>query len=87
MVVPDDQLSLAIGKEGQNARLAARLTGYKIDIKPASQVAAQEEPAEAVEEKQEQQEQREPAEAPAAAEQKTYNDDAINLDELFGSQN
>ena len=38
VVVPDDQLSLAIGKEGQNARLSARLTGYKIDIKPASQV-------------------------------------------------
>ena len=38
VVVPDDQLSLAIGKEGQNARLAARLTGLKIDIKPASQV-------------------------------------------------
>ncbi len=37
-VVPDDQLSLAIGKEGQNARLAARLTGCKIDIKAASQV-------------------------------------------------
>ncbi|MBR5021597.1 MAG: transcription termination/antitermination protein NusA [Oscillospiraceae bacterium] len=37
VVVPDDQLSLAIGKEGQNARLAARLTGLKIDIKPASQ--------------------------------------------------
>ncbi|MBQ7567085.1 MAG: transcription termination/antitermination protein NusA [Oscillospiraceae bacterium] len=37
VVVPDDQLSLAIGKEGQNARLAARLTGYKIDIKPESQ--------------------------------------------------
>ncbi len=36
VVVPDDQLSLAIGKEGQNARLAARLTQYKIDIKPAS---------------------------------------------------
>ena len=35
-MVPDDQLSLAIGKEGQNARLAAKLTGYKIDIKPAS---------------------------------------------------
>ena len=34
-IVPDDQLSLAIGKEGQNARLAARLTGYKIDIKAA----------------------------------------------------
>ncbi len=42
VIVPDDQLSLAIGKEGQNARLAARLTGYKIDIKPASQ--AEEEP-------------------------------------------
>ena len=37
-VVPDDQLSLAIGKEGQNARLAAKLTGCKIDIKPESQV-------------------------------------------------
>ena len=37
VLVPDDQLSLAIGKEGQNARLAARLTGHKIDIKPASQ--------------------------------------------------
>ena len=36
VIEPDDQLSLAIGKEGQNARLAARLTGYKIDIKPES---------------------------------------------------
>ena len=42
VIVPDDQLSLAIGKEGQNARLAARLTGYKIDIKPASQAEAEE---------------------------------------------
>ena len=47
-IVPDDQLSLAIGKEGQNARLAARLTGYKIDIKPASQAEPEEEPAEEV---------------------------------------
>ena len=48
VIVPDDQLSLAIGKEGQNARLAARLTGYKIDIKPASQAepAPVEEPEE-----------------------------------------
>jgi N utilization substance protein A len=38
IIVPDDQLSLAIGKEGQNARLAAKLTGYKIDIKPSSSV-------------------------------------------------
>ncbi len=37
VIVPDDQLSLAIGREGQNARLSARLTGFKIDIKPASQ--------------------------------------------------
>ena len=37
VIVPDNQLSLAIGKEGQNVRLAARLTGYKIDIKPESQ--------------------------------------------------
>ena len=37
VIVADNQLSLAIGKEGQNARLAARLTGYKIDIRPASE--------------------------------------------------
>lgn len=37
VVVPDDKLSLAIGKEGQNARLAARLTGFKIDIKSETQ--------------------------------------------------
>ncbi|KLU63305.1 hypothetical protein CEB3_c03450 [Peptococcaceae bacterium CEB3] len=42
VVVPDYQLSLAIGKEGQNARLAAKLTGWKIDIKSESQAAAQE---------------------------------------------
>ena len=39
VVVPDYQLSLAIGKEGQNARLAAKLTGWKIDIKNESQAA------------------------------------------------
>ena len=37
VIVPDDQLSLAIGKSGQNARLAARLTNWKIDIKSESQ--------------------------------------------------
>ena len=50
VIVPDDQLSLAIGKEGQNARLAARLTGYKIDIKPASQAEPAAEAAEEAEE-------------------------------------
>lgn len=47
VVVPDFQLSLAIGKEGQNARLAARLTGWKIDIKSESQMAELETAAQA----------------------------------------
>lgn len=42
VVVPDYQLSLAIGKEGQNARLAAKLTGWKIDIKSVSQAEGEE---------------------------------------------
>ena len=57
VIVPDNQLSLAIGKEGQNARLAAKLTGWKIDIKSQSQslemamnADAQEETAPAAEE-------------------------------------
>ncbi len=50
VIVPDDQLSLAIGREGQNARLAAKLTGFKIDIKPQSAPAEPEEaPAETAE--------------------------------------
>ena len=57
VVVPDDQLSLAIGKEGQNARLAAKLTGYKIDIKSASQAAALAAPKEEPVEEQEQEQQ------------------------------
>src|SRR5918911_369242 len=42
VVVPDDQLSLAIGKEGQNARLAARLTGWRVDIRSETEFAAEE---------------------------------------------
>jgi transcription termination/antitermination protein NusA len=42
IIVPDDQLSLAIGKKGQNVRLAAKLTGWKIDIKSESRAAEQE---------------------------------------------
>jgi N utilization substance protein A len=41
VIVPDDQLSLAIGKEGQNARLAAKLTGWRIDIKSSTTAAEQ----------------------------------------------
>ena len=41
MIVPDDKLSLAIGKEGQNARLAAKLTNWKIDIKCESEMLGQ----------------------------------------------
>jgi transcription termination/antitermination protein NusA len=44
VVVPDYQLSLAIGKEGQNARLAARLTGWRIDIRPDTDVTQRDEP-------------------------------------------
>jgi N utilization substance protein A len=42
VIVPDFQLSLAIGKEGQNARLAARLTGWRVDIKSESQLQEEE---------------------------------------------
>ncbi len=42
VVVPDFQLSLAIGKEGQNARLAARLTGWRIDIRSDAEIPAEE---------------------------------------------
>lgn len=48
VIVPDNQLSLAIGKEGQNARLAARLTGWKIDIKSESQFEEEREEIEAL---------------------------------------
>ena len=43
VIVPDDQLSLAIGRDGQNARLAARLTGWKVDITSETEFAQQEE--------------------------------------------
>jgi N utilization substance protein A len=58
VVVPDKQLSLAIGKEGQNARLAAKLTGWRIDIKSSSAAEAEKPPVEAVTE--------EPAKPPVA---------------------
>lgn len=45
VVVPDNKLSLAIGRRGQNVRLAAHLTGYRIDIKSASEFEAMEDAA------------------------------------------
>ncbi len=62
-VVPDDKLSLAIGRDGQNARLAARLTGWKIDVKSESVAAQMEELRRAQEEEEEL-----PEEAEAAGE-------------------
>lgn len=53
VVVPDDKLSLAIGKDGQNARLAARLTGWKIDVKSESKAMKELQQEDAVEEIQE----------------------------------
>lgn len=50
VVVPDFQLSLAIGKEGQNARLAAKLTGWKVDIKKESEIEAEPDNIEEIEE-------------------------------------
>ena len=62
VTVPDSQLSLAIGNKGQNARLAAKLTGWKIDIKPESGFYGEEETAEPKAEEEPAAEQ-EPAEA------------------------
>ena len=72
VVVPDYQLSLAIGKEGQNARLAARLTGWRIDIKSESQASGEPTPPRQA-----------PAEAPAVAVPETdqVEEVAIALDE------
>ena len=51
MTVPDQQLSLAIGNKGQNARLCARLTGYNIDIRPESGYYGEDEEPKAAEPK------------------------------------
>lgn len=72
VVVPDNQLSLAIGKEGQNARLAAKLTGWKIDIKSQTQYMEQMAAAEPVQE--------EPMEQPEIAAE-TFGDYSLPTDE------
>lgn len=83
VIVPDDQLSLAIGKEGQNARLAARLTGYKIDIKSKTAAAElEEEEAQAAEAQpaEEPTEAAETAEAPADTAAET-DEELVTLDD------
>jgi N utilization substance protein A len=72
VVVPDRYLSLAIGKEGQNARLAAKITGWRIDIRSESEVAAEMEPEEPVE--------AEPVEVEAVAEPVPQDDEALRED-------
>ncbi|MDQ4025078.1 MAG: transcription termination/antitermination protein NusA, partial [Actinomycetota bacterium] len=67
VIVPDYQLSLAIGKEGQNARLAARLTGLRVDIKSESQLRREAE--EAAEKKAAEEAEAAPATVPGDAEQ------------------
>ena len=62
VIVPDYQLSLAIGKKGQNVRLAARLTGYKIDIRPESEVEFVDESSDQAEKENEQAETADPVE-------------------------
>ena len=53
VIVPDDQLSLAIGREGQNARLAARLTGWRVDIRSETEFANEEQESGGYEEEEE----------------------------------
>ncbi|MDE7395456.1 MAG: transcription termination factor NusA [Clostridiales bacterium] len=77
-VVMDDMLSLAIGKDGQNARLAARLTNWKIDVKPYSSLLKEEEAAEGVEE--EKAEPAQEAEAPKIADTDLFDEDLGELE-------
>jgi N utilization substance protein A len=67
--VPDSQLSLAIGKEGQNARLAAKLTGWRVDIKKQSETAQKVE---------------EPEPAPVVVEEVVDEEEPVTMAELLG---
>ena len=80
VIVPDDQLSLAIGKAGQNARLAAKLTNWKIDIKSESQFR------EMIQELQSNGEEKEEAESEEVAED-VENVDETNVEEVNGVEN
>jgi N utilization substance protein A len=86
VLVPPDQLSLAIGREGQNVRLAARLTGWKIDIKNASEYDQATEDAvvaELIARRQEEEQLQAEAEARLAAEQAARAEEDARLRELY----
>ena len=80
VIVPDDQLSLAIGKAGQNARLAAKLTNWKIDIKSESQFR------EMIQELQANGEEKEEAESEEVAED-VENVNETNVEEVNEAEN
>jgi N utilization substance protein A len=84
--VPPDQLSLAIGREGQNVRLAARLTGWKIDIKNANEYDQDSEDAvvsELIARRQEEEQLQAEAEARLEAEQAARAEEDARLRELY----
>jgi N utilization substance protein A len=86
VLVPPDQLSLAIGREGQNVRLAARLTGWKIDIKNANEYDQSSEDAvvaELIARREEEEQLQTEAEARLAAEQATRAEEDARLRELY----
>ena len=86
VLVPPDQLSLAIGREGQNVRLAARLTGWKIDIKNSQeydQAAEDSEVAELIAHREEEEALQREAETRLAAEQATRAEEDARLRELY----
>jgi len=86
VLVPHDQLSLAIGREGQNVRLAARLTGWKIDIKDAQeydQISEDEKVATLIAQRQEEEALQAEAEARLEAEQATRAEEDARLRELY----
>lgn len=80
VIVPDYQLSLAIGKKGQNVRLAARLTGYKIDIRPESEVEFVDETSDSSEESKDKQTDN------VVAEEISENTDSPEQNDELGSQ-
>ncbi len=82
VVVPDKQLSLAIGKEGQNARLSAKLTGWRVDIKSASVFEAEREEAAKVAEEAAVAEEEVPAEEPAVAGQVPVSAEPVGAEEV-----